>query len=264
MYLIVSSSKGISSMVLERLIGVSQKSAWKVGHAVRELMDLRHDVGPALGGIVELDEKYVGRAPRFKEGVKHKRGKGTDKTPVFVAVERKGEVLAAVIERDTKAIIGRHLERFVAPEAHLMTDENATYKELGAKYASHRTVNHGAKEYARGSVFNNTAESFNAILERAKVGVFHWISKMHLQRYVDEVVWRWNHRKPVENYDHRTSIRYIAFEPMEPLKRLACLLERAVGRQVHRADDGGLLWPDRPQPVEDDDAADLEIVPLKP
>lgn len=110
-----------------------------------------------------------------------------------------------------------------------MTDENATYKELGAK------------EHARGSVFNNTTESFNAILEQAKVGVLHWISKMRLRRYVDEVVWRWNHREPVEKRDRRTSIRYIAFDPLEPLKLLAYLLERAVGRQVRRVDDGGYL-----------------------
>ena len=79
MYYIVNSSKGVSSVVLSKWVGISQKSAWKVGHAIREMMDPKDEIVPALSGIVELDEKYVGGKPRYKEGVKHKRGKGTAK-----------------------------------------------------------------------------------------------------------------------------------------------------------------------------------------
>lgn len=79
MYYIVNSSKGVSSVVLARWVGISQKSAWKVGHAIREMMDPGDEIVPALSGIVELDEKYVGGKPRYQKGVKHKRGKGTAK-----------------------------------------------------------------------------------------------------------------------------------------------------------------------------------------
>jgi hypothetical protein len=66
----------------------------------------------------------------------------------------------------------------------------------------------------------------------------------------------------VVKVDPRTSIRYIVHEPMEPLKRLAFPMRQAVGRQVRRAGDDGLLWPDRPKPVEDDDATAPEIIPI--
>ena len=79
MYLIVNSSKGISSVYLGKLIGVSQKSAWKLGHAIRQMMDPGSELVPALSGIVELDEKYIGGKPRYQKGVVHKRGKGTTK-----------------------------------------------------------------------------------------------------------------------------------------------------------------------------------------
>jgi hypothetical protein len=79
MYLIINSSKGISSLFLGKLIGISQKSAWKQGHAIRKMMDPGSELVPALHGIVELDEKYIGGKPRYEHGVKHKRGRGTKK-----------------------------------------------------------------------------------------------------------------------------------------------------------------------------------------
>ena len=79
MYYMVNSSKGVSSVYLAKWVGISQKSAWKLGHAVRQMMAPGDETVPALSGIVELDEKYVGGKPRYEEGVKHKRGKGTEK-----------------------------------------------------------------------------------------------------------------------------------------------------------------------------------------
>ena len=78
-YLIVNSSKGISSVYLGKLIGISQKSAWKLAHAIRQMMAPGSELVTALSGIVELDEKYVGGKPRYQDGVIHKRGKGTRK-----------------------------------------------------------------------------------------------------------------------------------------------------------------------------------------
>ena len=79
MYYMINSSKGISSVFLAKWVGISQKSAWKLGHAVREMMDPGSEIVPMLSSVVELDEKYVGGKPRYQHGVKHKRGKGTDK-----------------------------------------------------------------------------------------------------------------------------------------------------------------------------------------
>ncbi len=79
MYFIVNSSKGISSVVLARWLGVTQTTAWKMGHAIRAMMQSSADTAPLLSGIVELDEKYLGGKPRCEPGVHHKRGRGTAK-----------------------------------------------------------------------------------------------------------------------------------------------------------------------------------------
>jgi transposase-like protein len=79
MFFIVNSSKGVSSVYLGKLVGISQKSAWKIGHAIRKMMDPGNELVPALNGIVELDEKYVGGKPRYQKGHVNPRGKGSDK-----------------------------------------------------------------------------------------------------------------------------------------------------------------------------------------
>ena len=79
MYYIINSSKGVSSVYLGKWVGISQKSAWKLGHAVRKMMDPGSELVPALQGIVELDEKYIGGKPRYEQGIIHKRGRGTEK-----------------------------------------------------------------------------------------------------------------------------------------------------------------------------------------
>jgi hypothetical protein len=101
MYFMINSSKRISSVFLAKWIGTSQKTAWKVGHAVRALMASQADAMPSLAGIVELDEKYLGCKPRNQKGVKHKRGKGTAKSCVFAAASRDGRVRASVVANDS-------------------------------------------------------------------------------------------------------------------------------------------------------------------
>lgn len=88
MFLVLTSSKGISSVVMARLLGVNQKTAWKMGHAIREMMDDRNGELPPLEDIVEVDEAYVGGAPKSLSGAYNKRGKGTAKPMIFVAASR--------------------------------------------------------------------------------------------------------------------------------------------------------------------------------
>ncbi len=240
MYLMVNSSKGISSVFMAKWIGVAQKTAWKMGHAIRELMDPGAE--PPLHGIVELDEKYFGGKPRFKKGVKHKRGKGTEKQPVLVAVQRQGAVRSALVDSDSVAELGPWVERFAQKEAHLMTDENQAYLQIGKHFAGHSSVNHSAKEYARGDVHNNTAESFNSILERAKQGVFHYMSSKHLPRYLNEIGFRWDHRIPTEKKTKKGT-KKIVMIAMPVLELLYSLLSRALGRQIRRSKKGGIFSP---------------------
>lgn len=84
-YLVVTSSKGISSVVMSRLLGTTQATAWRLGHAIREMSHDRY--GPPLSGVVEIELKYFGGAPkRRKDGKKSKRGKGTSKPRILIAV----------------------------------------------------------------------------------------------------------------------------------------------------------------------------------
>jgi len=87
-YYMVNSSKRISSVFLDKWIGVTQNTAWRLGYGVREMMDPSTEDQPILSGTVELDEKYFGGKPRHKVGVRFKRGKGSDKQGVFMTVER--------------------------------------------------------------------------------------------------------------------------------------------------------------------------------
>lgn len=234
MYYMVHSSKGVSSVFLGRWLGISQKSAWKLCHSIREMMDTSHENFPAIGGIVEIDEKFLGGKPRKEKDVVHKRGKGTKKQGVLVMVERHGIVRTELIDSASIADIRPHVERHVDKDSYLMTDQNPAYRSIAAKYAGHSYVNHSEDEFARGEVHNNTAESFNALLERAKQGVFHWLSKAHMKRYLNEIAFRWNHRQPEKNRKDK-----IVMKPLPVLTLLESLLGCAVWRGIRRTPNGG-------------------------
>ena len=159
---------------------------------------------------------------------------------MLVAVERNGPVRSAPVESDSIANLAPVVAQFVDKRAHLRTDELHAYKVIGQKYASHQWVNHHRKEYARGDTHNNTAESFNAILERAKYGVYHYLSKKHLVRYLNEIGFRWNQRTP-ELRTTKTGKLKMVMKRLPPFTMLKSLLLNASGRQVRRSANGGIL-----------------------
>ncbi len=250
LYFVIFSSKGVSSVYLAKWIGVSQKSAWKMIHAIRAAMESHQIQLLPLDGVVELDEKYIGGKPRH--GSKpSKVGRGTDKNAVFVAVQRQGNSQAFHIQslKEIKAIAKTHITR----ESRIMTDEGRWYLPLSSYFKTHETVNHSRKEYARGTVHNNTAESFASMLERAKQGVYHYISSEHLHHYLAEVVFRWNHIL----YDKRLVKRGTNAGKVKTFLRVIPFLQqlRSFGRaarctQVRRSRNCGIkLFPTVPQPV---------------
>jgi transposase-like protein len=158
---------------------------------------------------------------------------------VFVVVERHGPSRSALIDSDKTAKLLPWVERFVQKDAHLMTDENHSYRKIGQKYASHKWVKHSMEEFARGDVHNNTAESFNALLEQAKLGVFHKISTKHLKRYLNEISFRWDHRIPKKRIS-KNGIKKTAMIPMPAIIKLQSLISRAFGRQMLWTKKGGV------------------------
>jgi ISXO2-like transposase domain len=145
----------VSSMFLAKWVGVAQKTAWKIGHAIFELMDPGAESQPPLHGIVKLDEKYFGGKPRYEKSVKYKRGKGNEKKPVLVAVQRQSAVRLALVYDNSAAELCPCVERFAQKQTYLMKDENRACLQIGKHYAAHSWVNHGEKEFARGDVRNN-------------------------------------------------------------------------------------------------------------
>ncbi len=159
---------------------------------------------------------------------------------MFVGVERNGSVRSALIKNDSIKNLMPMVNKFVHKDSHLRTDQLHAYKTIGADYASHESVNHLNKEYARGDVHNNTAESFNATLERAKQGVFHHMSKKHLKLYLDEIGFRWNHRVPISKKTKKGELK-IVMEQLPVISMLSSLLSHARGTQVRRSIRGGIL-----------------------
>lgn len=156
-----------------------------------------------------------------------------------MAVERNGPVRATKVAGDKIAELFPQVNRFVDKSSHLMTDENHAYRSIGNQFAAHDWVNHSHKEYARGNIHNNTAESFSAILERAKQGVFHYLSKKHLNRYLHEIGFRWDHRVPELKLTKKGDLKLV-MRPMPVKKMLKSLLSQATGRQLRRSPNGGI------------------------
>jgi transposase-like protein len=160
LWLMLQSDKGISSIRLAEALGVSQPTAWRMGHALRLMVGREQ----ALDGMVEIDGLYVGGKPRRDRndsppGRGRKGEPKTLKTPALVAVQRppdvsvgapSGEVRAAVIEDLSVSEADRVLTETVDPNAHLMSDEWKAFVSLGSAFAAHDTVHHKAREDARG------------------------------------------------------------------------------------------------------------------
>jgi transposase-like protein len=188
-----TSKKGVSALEIKRQCQISYKSALFLMNRIRFAM--APDVNaPKLTGVVECDETYIGpRRPRYKGT--SKKGRGTSKQPVFVAVERGGELRRRVVADVTMATLGAAIREEVDKQAHLMTDEYTAYTRVGPEYAKHSVVTHSTKEYARGPVHTNTAESSHALVKRGIVGIYHNISREYLHRYLWQYDFLWNNRK---------------------------------------------------------------------
>lgn len=188
-----TSKKGVSALEIKRHCQISYKSALFLMNRIRFAMAPDPD-GPKLTGTVECDETYVGGKPRYR-GVS-KRGRGTKKTPVFAAVQREGQLRRRVVADVTGETLKAAIREEVDSRARIVTDENSAYRGIGLEYAGgHDSVCHSTREYARGDVHTNTAESSFALVKRGIMGIYHNVSKEHLHRYLWQFDFLWNHRK---------------------------------------------------------------------
>jgi transposase-like protein len=203
--LYTASKKGFSAHQLHRTLGVTYRSAWFMAHRIRESMrDGGLDVPMGgEGSVVEADETYFG--PVAKDKIRKtttsgrpftKKGRTgpSNKRAIVSLVERGGNVRSfhvAVADANTVAgIVNENIHH----ETRLHTDESRLYTKVGANFAAHETVNHSAKEYARGDVTTNSVEGYFSIFKRGMKGNYQHCAEKHLHRYLAEFDFRYNHR----------------------------------------------------------------------
>jgi transposase-like protein len=173
MHLMAASKKGMSSKQLERLLGVSYKSAWFLSMRIREAM--RAEGVEPIGGegkVIESDETFVGGK---KKNV-HKSKPEPRKHAVHALVERGGRVLAKHVADVTAKTLKKNLRELADRKSALHTDDSLANLSIGRDFADHQTVAHTLGEYVKGDAHTQTVESFFAILKRGVFGSFHSIS----------------------------------------------------------------------------------------
>ena len=196
MYLFTTSRHGVAAKELQRQLGVTYKTAWRMGHELRKYM-AAVDGDPPLNNHVEVDETYVGGKRRGrKQGFTGRAAKG--KTIVFGILERDGELFTKVVPNASqKSLITPILEQ-VPIGTRISSDEWPSYKILGRLGYDHRTVEHGRKVWARGDTHVNTLEGFWSMLKRSLRGTHIHVSPKHLPKYLGEFEFRWNLRHAPE------------------------------------------------------------------
>lgn len=194
-YLISSTRCGISAKQLEREIGVTYKTAWRMFKQIRSLLEQGDD---PLSGEVEMDETAYGGRPRASDRldnpVKASRWVSENKTSVFAMVERKGRVRAMVVPDRSGYTLQGTAREHVLPSSMIFTDEWPLYKGLSDHFAGHKRIKHKARIYVDGETHTQTVEGFFGLVKNGIRGVYHAVSRKYLQTYLDEYAFRYNAR----------------------------------------------------------------------
>lgn len=193
--LILNARKGISALQLARDISVNRKTARSMSMRIRKALSEENGEKRLLSGVIEMDETFVGGAPRKGvETLDRKRGRGTKKTPVVGMIERKGKVKTAIVDQLKSKPLNDLIRRSVdIQNSILITDEYAGYARMKT-IIDHHVVNHKIW-YTNGEIHTNTIESYWAILKRGIIGQFHKVTKKWLPLYLNEFSYRFNNRR---------------------------------------------------------------------
>jgi len=197
-WLITSHKKGIASTQLAKDLKITQKSAWFVLHRLRYAARTQ-SFGAPLEGDVEVDETYVGGKNKNRHKSKRTAGTGSaGKAIVMGAVERKGSVVARVVQSTDTETMEAFVDSALSDKVTtLSTDEHAGYRRLAVKYP-HGVVRHHRGEHVVGVIHTQTIDGYWSQLKRQIIGIHHWVSAKHLDRYVSESSWRYNRRETGE------------------------------------------------------------------
>ncbi len=194
-WIVTSHKKGISSLQLGRDLDITQKSAWFMLQRIRNCFGIENN--NELDNEVEADETYVGGKNKNRHAnkkIEASQGRSSKaKAPVFGMIERNGKLNARKVEDVKMETLTNEVIQNVKDSAILYTDEWLGYNGLKRIY-DHSVVKHNQGQYVNGRVHTNTIEGFWSLLKRGIFGIYHFTSKKHLQKYVDEFVFRYNTR----------------------------------------------------------------------
>lgn len=221
-YLIAGSKKGISANQLHRTLGVTLKTAWFVGHRIREAM--RHGtLAPPMGGegkTVEVDETIYGRASTHPKGRRSKAmnkalkiTNSAHKNVIVSLVQRDGEVRSFHVAGSTVSEVVPIVNRNVRKETFIMTDSAMLYKKQLGHFASHDRVDHSVAEYVRyeetKTVHTNTVEGYFSLFKRGMRGTYQHCKEKHLHRYLAEFDFRYNNRIALGVDDEARAVKMV-------------------------------------------------------
>ncbi len=203
MYVMTSTRCGVSAKQLERELGVTYKTAWRMFNKIRN--QLMADDGTMLSGDVEIDEASVDGKPRKMQGQGRlasdpsRRSEAAklrerSRATVFAAVERGGRIKATVLPSRRGPQLQRQVIEWVEPTSIIVTDDWPAYNGLERHYISHSRINHSAGWYVQGDTHTNTVEGFFGHLKPSIKGTYRKVSHRWLQGYLNEFVWRRNAR----------------------------------------------------------------------
>ena len=216
-WLISNSKNGVSSCEIARSLGVTQKTAWFMLHRIRHAMK-KHNYGGKLGGPegapVEVDESFFGgsldnmhkgRANKMREirreaDAEEYFTRYANKTVVMGMFDRESrEVRAKVIPNVKRETLQKEILKNIKYGSKVYTDSAVTYNRIGWHYV-HEAVNH-AETYVNGQVHTNSLENFWSLMKRNLSGTYVAVEPFHLDRYLDEQMFRFNNRKNKSDAD---------------------------------------------------------------
>lgn len=201
MFLMTSTRCGISAKQLERELGVTYKTAWRMFNKIRNHLMTEDD--DLLRGKVEIDETSVEGKPRkgylAPGSLAERRSqamklKERSRATVFAAVEREGRVKATVLPSRRGPGLKEQAIKWIEPESIVYTDEWSAYNKLGEHFSEHNRINHSTGHYVDGDIYTNTIEGFFGNLKPSIRGTYKKVSHKWLQGYLNEFTWRYNHR----------------------------------------------------------------------
>jgi transposase-like protein len=221
-YLITAHKKGISSCQLARDLGVTQRTAWFLNHRIRKMM-AEEIAEHSLTDTVQIDETYVGGKRHNMHGKRRKMLRETygttgsaEKLIVFGMLQQDGKLITMTSPTNDGAALQPLIKKYIKPGSTIITDQHGAYAGLGSDY-NHIQVYHSRKNYvAEDGHHNNSIESAWSLLKRGYVGIYHYMSAKHLNRYCNEFSYRFNTRGITD------------------LERFADALTRTTGRLMYK------------------------------